>query len=900
MVARFDDDIPGSTAREIAAFIPSPQRHERLSPPLQLQARSSGLLHPEAVDQAWSDDAQVQWLAVLPSAALERPTLAAFARSEPAYVRAISLLPPRESGGDRPLVPTTTGQSSAPVSGGPATPATAPGWWSLVDGTLTIPVATGARPVRYSVAHSDVFGLWSPWEDVDHQAKAPPPPRPGVVAVSVTAGYQNDPAQCPTTTTIDLTLDWEYRTPASVTTRVVLFPTTRDGNPPGLRPNAPVAPPAVQWTLTMLVSGDQLQDPVGVPTGVGVHVEHLNEEGDAEAVPGPAQGAQRRRYRIVATHLLDYTSTSWWGVEAWAVSDLVVGTPSAWSPPSTAGDTRPPSEVAVFGRAASPVPPTPPTVPVGPEVPLASSPDAQGNSHARVPLTFAGATPEKVSVWEVSESALWSAVDPQHTTADTATPSQRLAALRVAYDGLTETRRRSVFRRALTLDSSEQVADVTLPRGSTDIHLFALTAVTSTGVESTWPQGSLSISPHEYLHAVIAPRMTAPAPPTVRVSTGEPGGPIVRFETLSRIPVAHFDLYASRSPQAARAAVWMGFPVASPTAALDTTWAPHPDIRAEEGMRRYTAQVPLALAASWDPWLLRAVAVPVEKEGRLGLRGARSSDSPVTTVEMLPPDAPDLGPVTGRAAGGSSVAFESDTDVAARAASRGEHMLRVVLESAGVSTATPAVSFSQVQEVVDPSVKPSTIPSENDPPLVLRGPRTGGRTPLGVWWTRPDTAAEVTARLTLTDPLGRVGTATGTAPPVSVTPGFELTLVGTPTVAAKWVGFVLGSSAPRDPDWTLRIVVTPRPRSSWLRPRPVIWSATLDQIPTQVVPVIQEPIQVRAERKRFSVLVRVVPPLHFAAELVDPQGRTSVVSTDVTARRIGPNLPIPPVNPFDP
>ena len=222
--------------------------------------------------------------------------------------------------------------------------------------------------------------------------------------------------------------------------------------------------------------------------------------------------AQRRRYRISLSHVLDYSGVRWWGVEVWARTTLAVGGSSRWEPAVAPGAIGPFVDAAFVARAASPVPPVVPPVPQGPDVPLGSTPDAQGRSHARVPLGLGGPTPAKVSVWEVSESALRVAGGLAQARPPTATPSDRLVELRTIYDGLGPARRRAVFRRTVTLDGSASVADAALPKGSTDIHLFATTAITAEGVESEWPAngwvaGDPGPSPHEYLHAVIAPRV---------------------------------------------------------------------------------------------------------------------------------------------------------------------------------------------------------------------------------------------------------------------------------------------------------------------------------------------------------------------------------------------------------
>ena len=902
ILATYDDEIPDSGGHnKIATFIPSPALHQRLTAPQILEIRSAGLDAPEDPNLPWRADTQAIWAQVPASAGLERPTGAAFARTEAGAPKAESLLPKRDAGGARTLLPTTTTSTASPPPAGSTPPRIAGDRLSLVDGGIEIPTTAGMRDFTYSVALVDLYGVWSSWEDRDHVARAPAPPRAGVVDVSMVARFADQPAACPATTTVDLIVDWETRTPTIIHLHPVLFPTTRTGDSPGARPPVPVGPPATAIPMMLQFAGDELLGPTTTPPGITVAVEHVDEEGEQIVTPGITQGEKRRRYRVRLSHLLDYTATRWWGVEVWARTDLAVGPASTWVP--TPPPARPPHEYAMSARAASPVPPSPPVIPQGPDVPLGSTLDAQGRSHTRIPINFSGATPRKVSVWEVSEAALRTAGGLAQQADDTVTPSQRLVQLRAVYDALSPARRRAIFRRAMTLDAGVPVADVALPRGSTDIHFFSLTATTAEGVESDWPQGGSGTNPHEYLHAVMAPRLVSPAPPQVRI-TLTAAGPEVQLSCLSRIPVSRFESHATRSSAASRAARSMGPPVASPAAALDTSWSP--DIPAEQGMQRYTATVGPALTTGWDPWFLRAVAVPVDALGQLGLRGMRSPDSPVTSLDLRPTDGPIIAPVSGRSIRTNVVAFNTSTDALARSTSAGDFHIRVRVESGSNSQTTATIPLADVLEVADPAAQPSAIPSSTQPPLVVRGPRSGGRTPLGVWWQRPDPDRPVTARITITDPIGRSTHGTGTAPAVRINPTFPLRIIGDPKVSRLGVGIQLATKAPREPDWTLEISVTSKPSRFILRPRVVTWSSPLSKIPSERTPMTRDPIQVRyveptfrlplrRDQGNYAVFIRLNPPFAFEARLVDPRGRATEVSVAVGSRRLiftgRPNLP---------
>lgn len=897
VVARFDDEIPESDgAQEIAAFIPAPLRHGLLTPPQLLDTRTAARHAPVDRDGPWRFDAQAVWAQVDPTAALERPTGAAFARADSGSSAAMSLLPPRASGGPRPLLPTTTVPDEPPPSTPIPPPKVGDDRWALVDGHVELPPSTGVRTATYCVALVDVFGVWSPWEDRALTARAPAPPRPGIADVALTARFATAPSACPSTTTIDVVVDWETRRPTKLHLQLVYFPTTRRGDPPGARP--PLAPPADAQSVSIALSfaGETLQPPPIPPTGFTVTVDHVDEEGEEVVTPGDDQGVGRRRYRVRLTHLLDYASTRWHGVEVWARTDLNVGGSSAWEPFVDPDATGPFPELAVSARAASPVPPTPPPVLQGPDVPLGSTPDAQGRSHASVPVAVDGPTPARVSVWEVSESALRTAGGLDQRAPESATPSDRLVKLREVYDGLSPARRRAVFRRALTLDGDATVADVALPRGSTDIHLFALTATTAEGVESAWPQGDATTEPHEYLHAVIAPRVVSPAPPEVRIVHSD-SGPEVHVCGLSGIPLERFELFATRSPAASRTARSMGLPVASVTPTVDTDWSPQ--VPAEVGLVRYEATVAHGLAPSWDPWLLRAVAVPVAAVGQRALRGRRSPDAPVVNLHLRPTVPPQLSAVTGRSVASDAVAFDATTDASARTTSVGDFLVGAVVESDGVEQRAPSVRLRDVIEVADPTVRPAVVPTSAQQPVLLRGARAGGSIPFTVWWQRPNADEPVTCTITVTDPVGRSTSGAGSAPAVVVDPAFPLRLVGDPETMLRGVGIGLGTKAPRVPGWVLSIVVVRRSRLIGGIPKRFTWSSSLADIDPATAPWGRDPIQVRRPKRRlpfpfpdrrratpdYTALVRVPGPFTFTAVLTDPDGRRSVVSTSVGTTR---------------
>jgi hypothetical protein len=135
----------------------------------------------------------------------------------------------------------------------------------------------------------------------------------------------------------------------------------------------------------------------------------------------------------------------------------------------------------------------------------------------------AGASVRRAIVWECAETALRQAVGLAPRAPDTDSPGVRLATLWSEYDALPDQRRRNLFRRIAEVDGTLRDYDAVLPKGSTDIHLFAVTTLTDTGIESPWPSGPGA--PHQHLQALMAPRLRSPGPPVVR-SHPTPAGEI--------------------------------------------------------------------------------------------------------------------------------------------------------------------------------------------------------------------------------------------------------------------------------------------------------------------------------------------------------------------------------------
>lgn len=847
---------------EIAAFVPRPLDHGATPSPTMLTAERGGLVAPDVRDEAWRETVRVSWNRVEASAALGRPTGASIARYPASgSADAECLLPVRDAGDFRPMLVVPDGPEGTPDYSRTA----------MVDAAATIPLGSGGRSVGYAVAVEDVFGVWSRWEDVAYNGNEPVPVSPRVVSLALTSSYAGS-ASCPATLELELSVDWADRTPSHVELASVFYPMANAAAPPpvGIGAVSPAPAGGFRRDLVLPFAGNAL-------TGsAGVTVDHLDSAGELTVVPGALQGNEARRYRVrIPVPTLDFASTSRWGVQVWLRNRFVVlPAASAWSPD--------PSHPAL-ANAASPVPAAPLPPPQPPGVPVGSMPDAQGRSHVRVRWSLpAGVDVQKVVVWEVAESALRQTAGLSQRDAEGTLPGWRLQHLRDAYDGLPATRRRAAFRRLMELPGTARDADIALPKGSTDIHLFAVTTVTSTGVESPWPEGPV---PHEQLQAVAAPRLRRPAPPRVRALVQNDGSVTIRLEAPSRVPVQSFRLYRTRSQTASRSHETMG-----PAFATVTATAPMPGSTPDPvtGEQLWTGVWNGAFDASWDDWFVRAVAVPVDGIPEEAVRGTPSVASDVVSLTVLPSTAPDLAPLVAAEASTLPqwVLVRTSTSAPMRAVALGSHRLS---GNAGGDIALVALE----------SIEEGSFVAANGPgagvtvsPHLVHGARENGRTPLGLWIRRAAPTDPIAVVLRLVDPLGRVTEQHLTVPPYVAPqpspPRFEL--VGVTTIAGRGVVVTVRSNAPlrSNPPYVFEVSAA-RGRDPLLGPRlpatrPVTASFPLGTIPvggglggTAVIQMMR--VEGLARITEYQCFVRQLPPVTVTITLVAPNGtRQQVVA----------------------
>jgi len=861
---------PHKGPAEMAAYSPRAVSHLMVPDPTGLTAVRAGLVAPPEPDLTWRESITLGWDRLTVTAALGSVTESAVARFDAAAGSpAESLLPKRDSGGWRPFT----------VS--PDKPEGQPGndRVSVSDGAAEIALGSGGRHVGYGVAVSDIFGIWSSWRDVAYNGNEPGPEPPRVISLALQATYAGSPS-CPATLDTEISIEWAERTPAALELVALFFPMALPNSvpPAGLSPTAALPAGCFRRDLGLTFSGD-------VPAATGCTTVSLNADGDQPMTPGPGQGNGGRRYGLHAPiPLLDFGTTNRWGVQVFARRTLLVGSsPSPWSPDATH---------PALTNAASPVPVIPLPPPAPPGVPMGSTLDAQGCSHVRVHWSLpGGADVRTIVIWEVAEASLRQRCGLPSRAPDTDSPGVRLAALWAAYDALTPTQRRNAFRRVRELGAGTSELDETLPKGSTDIHLFVVTTVTTSGVDSPWPSGPGA--PHEHLQAVIAPRLRRPGPPLARSSVAADGTVTIQLYAASAVPVRAFRLLRTRSEVAARSSDTMGPSFAEPTVDTPTPVGTDP----VTGQPIYTATWTGAFPPSWDEWLVRAVALAVDTVPVAAVRGLPSEAGDVVSF-LVPPDGPpDLAPLTFELWSGDhrGIVVRSSTTVPARALPLGSHRFTATAGEQ-IALATPIEDLAETPLTTAPAAAATSA-------VLERGTRAAGHSPVALWFTRPVATDPVEVTLRLVDPLGRSAEQSVTVPGFVQPPVFHLNVVGVTAVAGRGVVVQLAcdADASAEPPYVMGIRATQRfhgfgslraPAGPFARPplfgRTLQGTFPFDEIPLEALPFRPGAVIQVVRRRRstpphqgnYAVWVPLVAPVSVAISVISPDGaRVSVTAT---------------------
>lgn len=497
ITARYEHGPSGTEdAIDYAAIVPAPEHAIGTPQPAAMAQQMMGHLRPFVMDGSWRASVRVSWDKPVPIP-LFRPRSFALARSDAALAEPAALIMNKRSDG-APLA----------IAINYASPQTdpEPNRLSAVEREIPIPNDPGSRTLKYAAAQQDIYGQWSRWATCD--ATLTQPDVDEVRIVSAEFQFTSTPvpplARCGANLVLEFLWDWRIRSPLAISFRGRLYPAAYHGAPapdttlPGGMQTRLGGPLATTFTLrfdTLLENGAPTSSWPGYDAKT--HCIALNPAGDTQVTFGAAQGDGARRYRVTIPGFeLDFGPPGHIGLALWAQAQeaLAPQRVGGWSPePSliTASDPRPPLIVPDI-------------------VALSSLPDAAGESHAMLSWS-ASAGADGYFIYESTETKLLQAAgeaDPDPA----ATLSQRLTRLRQVFDAQ-PLRMRSEFTRRNSRLIKASSADVTLPRGSTAIHLYIVLGVSAGQVEAPWPAASTS------LYAFAVPRVPKPAAPTIEATS---------------------------------------------------------------------------------------------------------------------------------------------------------------------------------------------------------------------------------------------------------------------------------------------------------------------------------------------------------------------------------------------
>jgi len=683
----------------------------------------------------------------------------------------------------------------------------------------------------YAVAAQDIFGRWSPWQITSYDSANEPPQAPSILAVQLDLAGN---------VTVDFSWDWSDRSPEFMElvgafeddpghylfTVRLQFGENVEPDTSGFQ----VDP--LDWNLKSAKWGATQDRNAAEP---GVRLYRL-----VTTIPLTFAGLPKRVFMVQAR---GQCHTHHFIVPGWNISSF--GKPSR-------------TEVFDPERPAAPKP----KVPEAPQ--WASLPDVVGIS--RVVLKWDPAPSATGYVlYEATETTLLAARGLPGPDTTRSFP-KRLATLRDDTANLPALR--SSFRRLHKELIPSTTHEVTLPRGSSVMHFYAVTAISYNQVESAWPASSKGFI------AVAAPRLAVPAAPALEAEPdGAAGQPATKI-TVGLRPgpaVTQVELYRATGDKPPADADAMGPPVAVLNA--DGHELTFTDAGVTPGWRRV--------------WY-RAVAWSAD-DNLVGLVGARSASSPAVSVVLPPQDLPNLSDLLVNEPGSTDseclVSWASSVPVPVTPL--GPHTAVLEAHDAGDKLTTRLEGrlddLPFVQNLAD---LPTANPADRRIYRVSQSPQR-----FFVWVPRPaaDQPFSVTAKII--DPLGRIASFSADVPPLPALPLPELrpiqiaTMAGPifslpPRLVAHWQ--ILAPAQPDPPEQYALHAVVRQPGN--LAVQPLTIETTLDQVPEVADVQHLPPAQVMALFNRIAriqgtqhyfIFLHIVHPLEVTITLVDPLGRTA-------------------------
>ncbi len=783
----FLDDLGNKVER--ACFVLAPQPLVPPPTPGGLGARTSGIQSPAHLDGPYRPVVTVSWN--------QPPELFDFSIGSHAFARrAVSPGSPAQMLLDRRV------WDAALQPLGAARNESKPAVRSLADATWPIDPAVSPNALRYAVANQDIFGLWSGWAEAGVEVAEPPVSLVTLTAAQLDAPRSGLPAPqgpVPASLQVDLAWNWTSRSPRQLTVVARRYPQTKASEPPAnLTPPLPDTFVSSSEGMLLTLAVDALGAITSLTPGTGLTATaaHLTLDGQMLS-PVPLANRATRRYRVTLTGFsLDFAGVPRWGLALWARGQERVAPQrtSAWNTPAvlSAADPRPPVLTRVFDT-----------------VTLASMRDGEGLHHARLAWDPMGGA-VSYQVYTASESTLRAHYGmPEQRNSETLT--QRLAALQDAFQANPD-------RRPWTRTSKDPISStslqVTLPRGTKEIHCYLVIGVSSGGVESAWPT---SADPHcgRRFVGFAAPVIVTPPPPSLEIGQGvdEAVSPSAYFATVrvgcdSGARISRVDLYRTR--------------VADAAARVETMGPPHESITATTATASYTitsaAGFPILRVAgtdtvdqgSWKPVYYRAVAWSADDPSR-GQYAGRSAPSVPRSVVVPPAGPPNLGsPVALLPTPGSALTrLDFSTTAPVPDTALGPHTLAAEAQLIAADGSVTPIELAPGSSTL--SRLPLTQPGAGASGL-WRDATAAGSTALHLLVRRTEADERIAVRLRLTDPLGRITEKVMEVAPVPPAVPAEIAAPQVDAVLGGWI-LSFATSAPNTTDageYRLRVALKRR------------------------------------------------------------------------------------------
>lgn len=797
VTAEWDKGLSGNgEPLELAALALQPRNAFAGAAPLAMDAKQSNPMTPLQADGPWRRSVRFSWDAV-PKTGLYR--VASFAAMRHAIQPAGDtelMNEPRASGGFRPIA------ANAVVDGPDA------GRIAAADRVVEIPAAlaptnNGFIQMQYGAVTQTIFGLWGNWSTVEEIVREPPPARVPILSARLDARLPIiDGGPCPATLTLEFSWDWSVRTPDMVLISGRLWSAAKRSTPPPSEVPVLTLPRslgAVDPGLEITFAGD-------VPSVVGASIVGLTGDGGSFADFGDAQGEDIRRYRVtIDSFALDFDIEPHIGMHLFA----------------RVFERRAPGRIGPFPEnpfAFAVSDPRPPEIVLTP-VDIASLPDASGESHARLDWPPV-ASARGYFIYEATETDLRDALGLAPLRPDQTLTDRRTEVVD-AYN--INPLRRPFTRRYSELERGTS-RDVTLPKGSRDIHFFAILAQSQSGLDSAWPTDGTS---GDQLFAIAVPQIAKPQPPLLELRRIALGGGGFGAQVVVTPRLGHrarrVRMFRSRLADAARRIDTMGPPIAT----LDASSGPWTvEIINDDTANDFISEVSgvESPAGSWNRVWYRAEVWSGPDPARALLPG-RSDPSPPQFIVIPPDEDPDLSALDFEWAGGApgDVLVRWNSIAPVLATPLGAHHMSIDLRAD--ASAAAVLSEDRALDLIATSSAPTGTAAwwragppdatgrQNYRALIRRGP------------DRPRMSLSVRLR----DPLGRVSEQLVQIPDGSVVPTPVIkALVATPPArgvfGAAWnmnAALTLGFAGP----WRVEIsaqVVTGRftgPRDLVATPR---------------------------------------------------------------------------------